>query len=81
MSCLNTDFVKETLAVGLLTVAVGLAVSTPWMRASEGKWPSWKIQRQVAGSLFATGLLAHVVAEVSGVNSWYCKNGVACRRA
>jgi hypothetical protein len=31
-------------------------------------------------SLFLTGVIAHLVFEYTGINKWYCKNGVACRK-
>lgn len=30
--------------------------------------------------LFLTGVVIHLVAEFSGINAWYCKNGNACAR-
>lgn len=72
---------KEIIAVGFATAIVGLVVSTVWMRVSEGEWPSARIQVSVAASLFVTGALVHSLAEYRGVNKWYCKNGVACRRS
>jgi len=76
---ISKPLIKEIAAVGLATVVVGLVVSTLWMRASSGKWPSGGIQLSVAGSLFVTGALVHIIAEYMGVNKWYCKNGVACK--
>lgn len=29
-------------------------------------------------SLFIVGALFHLIAEFSGVNKWYCRNGNAC---
>ena len=30
-------------------------------------------------SLFLAGFIAHLVFEYTGINKWYCKNGVACK--
>ena len=30
--------------------------------------------------LFLLGFGLHLIAEFSGVNLWYCKNGVACKK-
>ena len=29
--------------------------------------------------LFLIGFLAHLFFEYTGINKWYCKNGIACR--
>ena len=29
--------------------------------------------------LFLIGFLAHLFLEYTGINKWYCKNGIACR--
>ena len=29
-------------------------------------------------SLFIVGAVFHLIAEFSGINKWYCKNGNAC---
>jgi hypothetical protein len=77
---MNMELLKETVGVGILTVVVGMIISTLWMRASEGKWPRTHLQLQVAGSLFITGAVIHLVCEFTGINKWYCKNGVACQK-
>lgn len=28
--------------------------------------------------MFSVGVLLHLLFEFSGINKWYCKNGVAC---
>jgi hypothetical protein len=62
---------KEAFVVGLMTVAVGslvgkmLQVNSPTARKTL-KW------------LFITGVLIHILCEVSGINTWYCRHGSAC---
>lgn len=73
------SLVKETAVVGIATAVVGLIVSTLWMRLGEGKAPSQRTLYNVGLSLFVTGALVHLLAEASGVNKWYCKNGAACQ--
>jgi hypothetical protein len=33
-----------------------------------------------AFEMFILGFLFHVLCEIAGVNRWYCKNGVACKK-
>jgi len=73
------SLVKETIAVSAGTAVIGLIVSTLWMRASDGEWPTRHILVSVGLSLLVTGALVHLLAEVSGVNKWYCKHGAACQ--
>lgn len=70
---------KEAAVVGVATAMVGLLVSTVWMYIQEKKLPSARIQLSVLGSLFITGVLVHLLFEVSGANKWYCKHGAACK--
>jgi hypothetical protein len=30
-------------------------------------------------SVFMTGVIGHIIFEVTGANKWYCKNGSACK--
>lgn len=70
----------EALVVAVATVIVGVAVSYGVMYY---KNPESVVGFQhwggVAVSYFITGFLIHLVAEYSGVNKWYCSNGVACQ--
>jgi len=31
-------------------------------------------------SLFLTGFLVHIFCEYSGINKWYCKNGMVSKK-
>lgn len=82
----------SVMAVGLVIASVWL-----WglkMGMSEKMWNQWypyydqltsRQTLQYAGILgmilFLTGVAVHLIAEWSGVNRWYCKNGSACKRA
>tara|TARA_Y100001958_G_C21247511_1_gene578932 strand:+ start:5468 stop:5725 length:258 start_codon:yes stop_codon:yes gene_type:complete len=72
----------EAVAVGIITVFVGYTIT--WIVSnitSEAKninkeWNKNYIMELV---LFLTGMCIHLLCEVSGINSWYCENGVACQ--
>ena len=77
---ISLDFLKEVISVGIGTVILGLAVryvvavyyekiNPDFIFSNTGMWIS----------LFLTGALLHTICEYSGINKWYCKNGVACK--
>lgn len=65
---------KETVVVGIVIAAIGLAVNQLPCRATK-KW-----QRD-ARNLFLTGAAAHLLFEALALNAWYCKHGAACAAA
>ena len=79
----TNQFAGELLSIGIATVVVGLIVTWIVMKLSktdESNLPSnhWKYCAIV---FFFTGVLIHFLYELSGWNSWYCKNGNACKSA
>jgi O-antigen/teichoic acid export membrane protein len=75
------NFLYEILAVGVATAIIGFLVSTLLMYVfvkdfSTKKYHFWW---QVILSYFITGCLVHVLCQITGINKWYCKNGVACK--
>lgn len=72
--------VYEMLAVGFLTAILGFIISTLLMYKFSENFTikKYKFWPQVFLSFFITGCLIHLLCEYSGVNKWYCKNGVAC---
>jgi hypothetical protein len=76
----DMQFLLEVLSVGVLTAIIGFICSTALMYAftdnfSFEKYHFWW---QVLLSYFLTGCLIHIICQVSGINKWYCENGVAC---
>ena len=71
----------EAIICGIAVLVVGLIVN--WIHSS---MKHNKLQSVVAGFgtrnlgwlLFWTGIVVYLVAEFSGANKWYCKNGNAC---
>jgi len=63
----------EALFVGLLFAFCGLVVSTVMF-----KWKKWT-HRDNGKIFFLTGMIVHIVCEVSGVNFWYLQNGAVLK--
>lgn len=58
--------VVEALIVGVATLLLGLFMNSVF-------------KNNLHVVLFTTGVLIHLLCEVTGVNKWYCKNGNACK--
>ena len=73
--------ILEALIVGIVVGIFGFIISTSLMFMNKNftlkKYYFWK---WVLFSYILTGFLFHLVAELSGVNKWYCKNGNACKK-
>jgi preprotein translocase subunit Sss1 len=71
----------EAVVVALATGIVGFIIATMLMFTDKDfslqKYSFWP---QVLFSYALTGFVIHLLAEWSGVNAWYCRNGFACLR-
>lgn len=75
-----TNLFIEALTVGIATAIIGFIISTLFMLPSKNfSFKKYHFWPQVILAFFITGILIHLLCEVSGINKWYCKNGVACR--
>jgi membrane protein CcdC involved in cytochrome C biogenesis len=63
----------EALVVGFLFAFFGLFVSTFMFKRKNETY------RDNAKIFFLTGMIVHIVCEVSGINSWYIKNGAVLK--
>lgn len=74
----------EAIVVGFSLVVIGNAVGFLVGKLLATDLPSsckdWNKKYVMEISLFMTGVVAHLLFEVTGVNKWYCKNGYACRK-
>ncbi len=75
--------IMEAVSVGILTVIVGNIVALMVSAFLKADLPSvckdWNKYYAMEVSLFLTGVLIHLACEYSGINKWYCRNGVACQ--
>lgn len=42
-------------------------------------YKDWNKNYIMEKKLFLTGFLIHIICQISGINHWYCKNGLACK--
>ena len=81
MTCLWTEAVVVGVALVVLGNVIGFAISKTRLSVNLPKnCKSWNKNYVMEITLFLTGFLGHILFEYTGVNKWYCKNGVACRK-
>ena len=78
----NIRLLIEAVIVGIITVVVGYIVT--WIVSNFNKDAKdinkeWNKNHIMELVLFLTGICIHLLCEVSGINSWYCENGLACQ--
>lgn len=73
----------EGFSVGVLTVIIGniiaLLVSVFLGADIPSVCKEWNKYYAMEVSLFLTGFFVHLVCEYTGINRWYCRNGLACQ--
>ena len=74
--------VIEALALGLSSLLMGLFLHVLLgYHSQHSNSPTMKKEMiQLSILLFLTGVLLHLLYELSGMNKWYCKHGNACQR-
>ena len=74
----------EGIAVGIVVVIVGTIVGFILGKFMSVDLPKackqWNKNHIMELSLFFTGFFTHIFFEFLGLNSWYCKNGRACKK-
>jgi hypothetical protein len=74
----------EAIFVGIITVIIGY-MSKYFLHKFyniEEKiniYESWNKNYIMEQNLFLTGFLIHIICQISGINTWYCKYGTACK--
>ena len=70
----------EAIVVGIMTILVGYIAGfiMSYGMPIQQECKNWNKNYVMEKSLFLTGFLIHIICQVSGINHWYCRNGVAC---
>ena len=73
----------EAVLVGIMVVVVGSGVGYLVGRVNSVDLPKvckkWNKNHVMEISLFLTGVVLHLLCEISGINKWYTKNGYAVK--
>jgi len=71
----------EAIAVGIVLIPLGYVVLYGSVGLSKRYKTVGQMDKNVKMSLgfFILGMLTHLFCEFTGINKWYCNNGVACR--
>ena len=81
----NSVIIIEAMFVGIITVIIGHLsryLLNLYYNVEEkvSIYESWNKNYIMEKQLYVTGLLIHIICQLSGINHWYCKNGVACKK-
>lgn len=75
------DFLVEVGVVGIMVMIIGIIISYICMYfKSPEKLKNFEHWWSIAFSFAVAGMLVHIICEVSGINTWYCRHGAACKR-
>ena len=66
----------EAFIVGILNLAIGFIISYISMGDEAKDFQHWN---QLLLTFFISGVLIHLLCEVTGINKRYCKSGNACQ--
>jgi len=78
---MNTGLFIEAIAVGILLVPLGYLVLYGSVELSKRYKSVDRMDKNIKMSLgfFILGMLTHLFCEITGINKWYCKKGIACQ--
>ena len=71
----------EAIAVGILLIPLGYLVLYGSVELSKRYKSVDRMDKNIKMSLgfFILGVLTHLFCELTGINKWYCKKGIACQ--
>ena len=71
-----SEFLKrfsiEAFVVGFVFGVIGLFVTLPWSKMHR--------MSSIFGIFFISGILGHVLFEITGGNRWFCNNSISCAK-
>lgn len=73
------QLIAEALVVGFIILIIAIPVMGMFRYCYADMNGTMDPSKYYAATVI-TGMLAHFVFELSGANSWYCNNGVACEK-
>jgi H+/Cl- antiporter ClcA len=78
---MNSGLLIEAIAVGILLVPLGYLVLYGSVELSKRYKSVDRLDKNIKMSLgfFLLGILTHLFCELTGINKWYCKKGIACQ--
>ena len=78
---MNSRLLIEAVAVGILLVPLGYLVLYGSVELSKRYKSVNRMDKNIKMSLgfFILGMLTHLFCELTGINKWYCKKGIACQ--
>lgn len=75
------DLIVELIVIALMVMIIGLIISYIFMYLqSPQETLNFQYWWVIALSFALTGIIVHLICEFSGLNTWYCKNGNACKK-
>lgn len=74
-----SKLVLEAFVVGIISVVIGMVIATSLMFFEKDfKLSEYHFWPRVMLGYFITGVVIHLICELTNINKWYCKNGNAC---
>ena len=70
--------VVEALVVGVVMMALCICIHFVLMNIPATAGLSMDVHKGGPLQVFLTGVIGHILFEVTNVNKWYCTNGAAC---
>ena len=76
------NILLEAIFVGIAIAIIGFIISLLLMYVDDSKFTikKYTFWKSVLLSYFLTGMVGHLFFQYVGLNSYYCKYGVACRK-